>query len=90
MNNDNKPSRRAVLGLLGNRSRFEYAAIGDMVNLTSRVMNLSKTLGHTVVVSESTRNLCHQELLDVEWEDLGPQTVKGRKESVHVFGVSDK
>lgn len=77
----------AVLGCVGTRSRFEYAAVGDMVNLGARIMGLSKSVGQTIVVSESTYQLC-QAAEGIQWEDLGEHAQKGREQKVRVYGVS--
>lgn len=43
-----------VVGLLGARDRLAYTAVGDTVNVASRIEGLNRELGTRVLVSEST------------------------------------
>jgi len=45
----------AVAGNMGSAMRFNYSAIGDPVNLASRLEGQTKTYGCRVIASETTR-----------------------------------
>ncbi len=79
-------SGKAVVGFIGSANRQDYTAIGDTVNLSSRIEGLTKGVAR-VLVSEDTMQLCIQcgEACPFEFDDKGSFAVKGRAQAVRLY-----
>jgi adenylate cyclase len=73
------------VGNLGSKQRFDYSAIGDEVNVTSRLEGLTKLYGLPAVAGELTVNQCP----DLSVLELDLIRVKGRAQPTRIFGLAD-
>ncbi|MGH6836871.1 MAG: CHASE2 domain-containing protein [Methylocella sp.] len=76
---------QCCVGNLGSNQRFDYSAIGDEVNVTSRLEGLTKLYGLPAVAGELTVNRCP----GLAVLELDLVRVMGRARPTRIFALAD-
>lgn len=79
-----------VVGEMGDFKR-EIVLLGDLMNTTSRIEALCRNLGRDYLVSKAACDLlAGDDRGELYFEDLGQVRIRGKRESIHLFSVTDR
>jgi len=76
----------AFIGAVGDETRLEFTVLGDTVNVANRLEQAPKDHGVAFIASAYALNEAGEDLS--QWRDLGCAEIRGRRESLHIMGLS--
>jgi len=76
----------AFIGAVGDETRLEFTVLGDTVNVANRLEQATKDHGVAFIASAHALKEAGEDLS--RWRDLGCAEIRGRRESLHIMGLS--
>jgi len=77
-------SGEALVGDLGSSFRSTYTAVGDCINIASRLEDLGRELGLSLVIGSATQ----AQLTEHVTQSLGKITIRGTTTEIEVFTLN--
>ena len=78
----------AVVGNIGGARRMQYTALGDTVNLASRLQEMTKELQAALIVSQSVKDQAEAGLQEfAEFIPRGTVQIRGREQPVPIYEI---
>lgn len=78
---------KMIVGNIGSIARTDYTAIGDSVNIASRLEGINKIYGTQIIISESTYKLVKNDMVLRELDQL---RVKGKQLPLKIYELIGK
>jgi len=72
----------AIIGNMGSKNRFDFTAMGDNVNIASRMEGLNKMYGTNIIITEHTYKIVKDKF---ETRKLDAVRVKGKKKPILIY-----
>lgn len=79
-------SGRALVGNFGSSDRFNYTAVGDAVNVASRLENLNKLYETKIIVSEKVKEKAEKDFVFIPLDIV---MVRGRTRKVNIYQLAE-
>jgi len=75
---------KVVLGTIGTKGKTEFTAIGEVVNITSRICNFAKSENQAILCSKNVADIVKS---DFEIVLIGKRKLKGIAEEIELYAI---